>query len=44
MAGRKTNSKTVLIFIVASIVAVLALAYLFKPPPRVRPAAAATTD
>lgn len=32
MPTSKTTSKTIYIFVVASILAILALAYLFRPP------------
>lgn len=32
MSTSKTTSKTIYIFVVASILAILALAYLFRPP------------
>jgi hypothetical protein len=42
MARSKTSAKAIYTFIVASIVVILGLAYVFRPPPRAaRPAATA---
>jgi hypothetical protein len=44
MAGKKTSAKTIYIFVVSSIVLILGVAYLFRPPPRAARTAAPATE
>ena len=41
---KKTTAKTVYLFVLASILVILGLAYLFKPPPRSKVAPASTRE